>query len=436
LGLSLRTVESVEGDLKKVRKETLELVEMIPEDFLFNPPKPYMGPIIWDLVHIGKFEELWILHNSGGNKIDEFYRNDSYNAIITPRKNRLKLDLPSISDSLKYLKSIRDRVLDYLNKVDLNSTNELLKNGYVFDLVIQHECQHQETILQSLALYHSPPFISPDSTSVNGTTFAEKMVKVPSGKFQLGSNLGRFIYDNEQNSSEIFLNEFLIDSYPVSCGSFIQFIENDGYMNKEYWSEEGWKWKLKEDVNAPLYWEKVDGEWKRRSYHQTTRVFDSEPVVHVSYWEAEAYANHKGKRLPTEFEWEKACRWNPETGETLSYPWGEEEPNHNNANIGKSRWSPAPVGSYKDSVSPAGCHQMIGDVYEWTSSDFLPYNEFKAFPYEEYSEVHFGTEYKVLRGSSWATSHLVARSTFRNWEFPQRRHIFAGFRCAMDAEKG
>ena len=433
--MSLRTVESVGRDLEKVRKETLELVEMIPEDFFFHPPKPNMGPIIWDLVHVGKFEELWILHNSGGNKMDKFYRNDDYNAIITPRKSRLNLEMPSISESLKYLKSIRDRVIDYLNKVDLRSSNVLLKNGYVFDLAIQHECQHQETILQSLALYHSPPFISPEPPSANGIAFEERMVNVPPGKFKLGSDSGRFIYDNEQNSSELFLDEFLIDSSPVTSGNFIQFMEDDGYMNIEYWSKEGWKWKLEEDANAPLYWEKIDGEWNRRSYHQTFRVSDSEPVVHVSYWEAEAYANYKGKRLPTEFEWEKACRWNPQTGETHSYPWGEEEPHQKIANVGKKRWSPAPVGSYVNSVSPTGCHQMIGDVYEWTSSDFLPYDDFKAFPYAEYSEVHFGSEYKVLRGSSWATSQMVARSTFRNWDFPQKRQIFAGFRCAMDAEK-
>jgi len=436
LRLSSRTVESVKRNLEKVRKDTLDLVEMIPEDLLFQPPKPYMGPIIWDLVHIGIFEELWILHNSGGNKMDEVYRNDNYNAILTPRKNRLKLDLPSLSDSLNYLKSIRDRVTDYLGEVDLNSINELLKNGYVFDLSIQHECQHQETILQSLALYNSPPIVSPETPSVNGISFEERMVTVPSGKFQLGNKSDNFIYDNEKNSSEVFLDDFLIDSYPVSNGNFIQFIENDGYEKREYWSKGGWKWKLEENVDAPLYWEKIDGKWNRRSFNQTFGVPLSEPVVHVSYWEAEAYANYKGKRLPTEFEWEKACRWNPETGETRSYPWGEAEPSHNNANIGKKRWSPAPAGSYKDSVSPVGCHQMIGDVYEWTSSDFLPYDEFKAFPYEDYSKVHFGSGYKVLRGSSWATSQLVARSTFRNWDFPHRRHIFAGFRCAMDAEKG
>lgn len=435
MGSSLRTVESVERDLEKVRKDSLELFEMIPEEFLFTPPKPYMGPIIWDLVHLGKFEELWILHNSNGSKMDNSYRNDDYNAIITPRKNRLNLDLPSISDSLKYLKSVRDRVLEYLHEVDLQSTNELLKNGYVFDLVIQHECQHLETILQSLALYHSPPFISPESPSFNGTTLEEAMVAVPSGKFKLGSDSNRFSYDNEKNSSEVFLRDFLIDSSPVTCEKYIQFIEEDGYLNKEYWSEKGWKWKLEEDTNAPLYWLKIDGKWNRRNFHQTTLISHSEPVVHVSYWEAEAYANYEGKRLPTEFEWEKACRWNPLTGDTQTYPWGEEEPNQENANVGNKRWSPVQVGSYEDSVSPVGCHQMIGDVYEWTSSDFLPYDEYEAFPYEEYSEVHFGSEYKVLRGSSWATSPLVARSTFRNWDYPQRRQIFAGFRCAMDTEK-
>jgi len=431
----LRTAASVKKDLEFVRRETLELFEMIPETFLYNPPRSFMGPIIWDLIHIAKFEELWVLHNSGGFPMDDLYLSNDYNAVITPRKNRVKLVLPTFTDAKNYLSKVRDSVIDYLESVELESEDKLLKSGYVFDLAIQHECQHQETILQSLALYDSPPFRHPGIPNQNGVSLEEKMVEVIAGNFKIGSDSQNFVYDNELNSKNMFIEGFLIDSSPVTGGKYIEFIDAGGYDNHEYWSEEGWNWKSDENVTSPMYWEKVGGEWTIRRYHQTLPVSYAEPVIHVSYWEAEAYAKSVGKRLPTEFEWEKACRWDPNTGKTYSYPWGEDEPDQNNSNVGKQRWSPAPIGSYKDFVSPVGCHQMIGDVYEWTSSNFLPYEDFKAFPYDEYSEVHFGTEYKVLRGSSWATSPLVSRSTFRNWDYPQRRQIFSGFRCAKDLDK-
>jgi len=433
--LNFRTKDTVVSDLEKVRSETLDLVEQIPESFLFNPPKTFMGPIIWDLAHIAKFEEIWILKNVAGLKEKSNLSDDDYNAIKTPRKIREDMDLPSLRDLLAYMFNTRNQVLDTLDSTMLESDDKLLKNGYVFDLVIQHEYQHQETILQSLALFDSPPFICPKPKPQNETTLEEKMVLIPAGDFILGTAVSRFAYDNELPSHNTFLEEFLIDSAPVSNERYLNFIENDGYNREEYWSERGMRWKIEENVKSPLYWYKENGTWFRRVFDKVMKIPFKEPVIHVSYWEAEAFANFEGKRLPTEQEWEKACRWDPNTGETYSYPWGEEEPDSDKANIGKNRWCPSPVGSYEESASPSGCHQMLGDVYEWTSSSFLPYDGFEAFPYDEYSAVHFGEKYKVLRGASWATSGKVARATFRNWDFPHRRQLFSGFRCAMDSDK-
>ena len=433
--LNLRSKETLVNDLEIVRSETLELMEQIPESFLFNPPKPFMGPIIWDLAHIAKFEEIWILINAAGLKEKSNLSDDDFNAIKTPRKIREELNLPSLRDSLEYMSKTRNQVFDILDSASLDTDDKLLKNGYVFDLVIQHEYQHQETILQSLALFDSPSFICPKPKPQNETTFEEKMVLVPAGDFVLGTAHSGFAYDNELPSHTTFLEEFFIDSAPVSNERYLNFIESDGYNREDLWSERGMKWKTEEDAESPLYWYKENGTWFRRVFDKVMEIPPKEPLIHVSYWEAEAFANFEGKRLPTEQEWEKACRWDPSTGETYSYPWGEEEPDNHKANIGKNRWCPAPIGSYEESVSPSGCHQMLGDVYEWTSSSFLPYDGFEAFPYDEYSAVHFGEEYKVLRGASWATSGKVARATFRNWDFPERRQLFAGFRCAMDSDK-
>jgi gamma-glutamyl hercynylcysteine S-oxide synthase len=158
----------------------------------------------------------------------------------------------------------------------------------------------------------------------------------------------------------------------------------------------------------------------------------AEPVQHVCWFEADAYARWAGKRLPTEAEWEKAATWD-RVGEKRRYPWGDEEPGDEHANLGQRRFGPAPAGSFPAGASAWGCQQLLGEVWEWTSSDFAPYPGFEAFPYREYSEVFFGSEYKVLRGGSWATHPVVARGTFRNWDYPIRRQIFAGFRCARDA---
>jgi iron(II)-dependent oxidoreductase len=155
-------------------------------------------------------------------------------------------------------------------------------------------------------------------------------------------------------------------------------------------------------------------------------------VIHVCYHEAEAFARWTGKRLPTETEWEIAAAWNPTTGEQGLYPWGNAEPDHDFANLDQLGFDVAPVDAYARNVSPVGCTGMLGDVWEWTSTDFAGYPGFEAFPYPEYSQVFFGTDYKVLRGGSWATRPGAVRNTFRNWDYPIRRQIFSGFRCARD----
>jgi iron(II)-dependent oxidoreductase len=160
-------------------------------------------------------------------------------------------------------------------------------------------------------------------------------------------------------------------------------------------------------------------------------------VQHVCWYEADAYARWAGKRLPTEAEWEKAASWS--SGSSWSagkrrYPWGDSPPSPALANLGQQRYGPSATGSYRGGVAPCGAEQMIGDVWEWTASDFQPHPGFASFPYREYSEVFFGSAYKVLRGGSWATHPTAIRSTFRNWDYPVRRQIFAGFRCARDAD--
>jgi iron(II)-dependent oxidoreductase len=259
-------------------------------------------------------------------------------------------------------------------------------------------------------------------------------VLVPAGPFTMGTSTEPWALDNERPAHRVELPAFVIDAAPVTNGQFTEFIEAGGYREPRWWSERGWRHRVTAELVAPLFWQRDDnGRWWRRRFGVLEPVRPDEPVVHVCYHEAEAYAAWAGKRLPTEAEWEKSARWDPATGRSRRYPWGDEDPTAEHANLGQRHLGPALVGAYPKGVSPLGVHQLIGDVWEWTSSGWHPYPGFQMFPYPEYSEVFFGGDYKVLRGGSFGADPAVVRATFRNWDHPIRRQIFSGFRCARDA---
>ena len=249
----------------------------------------------------------------------------------------------------------------------------------------------------------------------------------------MGTTTEPWALDNERPAHDVEVPAFFIDAAPVTNGRYLAFIEAGGYDDPAFWSERGWTYRQRAGLVAPLHWLRDASGWHNRQFGRISPINPDEPVVHVCYFEAEAFAAWAGKRLPTEAEWEKAARWDPATGRSRRYPWGDDEPEARHANLGQRHLSPAPVGAYPDGASPLGVHQLIGDVWEWCSSDFDPYPGFVAFPYREYSEVFFGGDYKMLRGGSFGTDPAACRGTFRNWDYPIRRQIFSGFRCARDA---
>jgi iron(II)-dependent oxidoreductase len=245
-----------------------------------------------------------------------------------------------------------------------------------------------------------------------------------------------FAYDNELPPHDVDVAAFRIDRFPVTHGDYLAFLADGGYARRELWGEAGWEFREREGIEAPRHWRRAaSGEWEARFMNRVVPLSEVTelPIVHVCWWEADAYARWDGKRLPTEAEWEKAALWDPATGEARPWPWGEEPPSPDRANLDQLGFAPAPIGAYPRGASACGVEQLVGDVWEWTSSDFGPYPGFVAYPYDDYSKTWFGTDYKVLRGGSWATRNAVARGTFRNWDYPIRRQIFAGFRCALDA---
>ncbi len=360
-----------------------------------------------------------------------------YNPFEHPRSTRGALPLPGLAEIRAALDEIRARVFARLATVDPDSDHPLLHDGYVYRMVLQHEYQHNETILQTLQLKRGRPYAPAVRRELPGAVYrpdgaAGDMVRFPGGVVPIGTDDRSAAYDNERPRHGVEVAPFRIDVHPVTNGEFLAFMAAGGYDARELWSEAGWRWRTENAVSAPKYWALREGVWFTRSMDREEPVDPSHPVCHVCWYEAEAYARFVGKRLPTEIEWEVAASWDPATGESRTYPWGEEPPTPSLANLDQLGFGTAPVGAYPLNVSPLGCSGMIGDVWEWTASDFLPWPGFTSFPYREYSEVFFGDEYKVLRGGSWATRPGAIRNTFRNWDYPIRRQIFSGFRCARD----
>jgi gamma-glutamyl hercynylcysteine S-oxide synthase len=341
-----------------------------------------------------------------------------------------------------YMSDIRGKSLEVLEGTELTPEQRLLDRGYVYGMVVQHEHMHDETMLATIQLFRERAY--PPATARPPQAAArvqQDMVQVPAGTFEMGTSIDPWAFDNERPAHTVGLPAFWIDRTPVTNAQYLAFMESGAYDDPRHWSDAGWAWRRESGKSAPAFWKSDGGSWLVRRFGCVLPLDLAEPVQHVCWFEADAFARWAGKRLPTEAEWEKAASWGPPGGSGFSpgegrgrrFPWGEEEPGPKHANIDQRHFGPAAVGAYPGGASAYGCHQMIGDVWEWTSSDFQPYPGYEWFPYREYSQVFFGTEYKVLRGGSWATHATAIRNTFRNWDYPIRRQIFCGFRCAKDA---
>jgi gamma-glutamyl hercynylcysteine S-oxide synthase len=431
--------ELVADQLLEARARTLLLAGGLSDEDLRAQHDPLMSPILWDLGHIAHFEELWLTRNLDG-PIEFVEMPGLYNPFEHPRSTRGALPLPVLAQCREIMDEIRARVLARLFAADFDSANPLLRDGFVYRMVLQHEYQHNETMLQTLQLKQGAPYAPPvrlapggDATPAVRVPDSAEMVRFPGGRVEIGTGDRSAAYDNERPAHAVELAPFWIDAHPVTNQDFLEFIASGGYAKREHWSEAGWRWRTEAGVSAPKHWRLEDGVWLTRGMDRVGPVDPMHPVCHVCWYEAEAYASYAGKRLPTEIEWEAAAAWDPATGRSRRYPWGDAPPDAATANVDQLTFGTAPVGSYPRNRSPIGCYGMIGDVWEWTASDFGPWPGFESFPYKEYSEVFFGTEYKVLRGGSWATRPGAIRNTFRNWDYPIRRQIFSGFRCARDA---
>ena len=399
--IAVREAPTVAAALERTREATLQLLEPLDDELLLAQVSPIMSPLVWDFAHIGWFEELWLVRRvaEGEPSVEGF--DDLYDAFRHDREERSSLPILQPGEARAYLESVRRQTLAVLEDEP--------RDAYVYWLAVQHELQHQETMLQTLQL-SGVSYPTPRHDDLRPAPKTED-VPVPTGPVMLGTNDRLWAYDNERPAHVVELPAFRIERHPVTNERFMEFVEDGGYRERRYWSDEGWRWLRTERVEAPLYWERARTGWLRQRFGHREPVPPAEPVQHISFYEAEAVAAWAVKRLPTEAEWEKAAQGT--------------EPGAD-ANLGRASFGPLPV-------ARRATNRMLGDVWEWTSSAFNGYSGFKAFPYAEYSEVFFGDEHRVLRGGSWATDPLVARVTFRNWDLPQRRQLFSGVRLASDA---
>jgi len=385
--------------LEEARRHTLKLVEPLSHEQLNRVYDPILSPLIWDLGHIGNFEELWLVQRIGGREPLRGDLGDLYDAIEQPRKIRGELPILRADEVRPYMDGVRERTLEVLGEIELAPEDPLLADGFVYEMLLAHEYQHNETMLQLLQMVESYEPVEVDGApAAEAVSDGPEMVRVDGGAIEIGTGPKGFAYDNERPRHRVDVSPFLIDRAPVTNEAYIAFMEETG-------------------GEPPMYWER-DGEggWVRTAMGHTEQVDPRLPVIHVSWQEADAFARWAGKRLPTEAEWETAAA-------------GADR---ERANLDELSFGCAPAGAYADGCADCGAVQMLGDVWEWTSSDFTAYPGFEAFPYPEYSEVFFGDTHKVLRGGAWATRRDVIRAGFRNWDLPIRRQIFAGIRCARN----
>lgn len=442
-------IDQIASLMDESRRHTRRLMGLvIDERDLRRSPGAGFRPILWHLGHVGAFEGYWILQRVKGDSTISARYDEIFDPIKTPRED--STNLPPIPEIESYLDRVRQDVLSFLARVR-PSDDPLLRHGYVFDMVIEHEYQHQETVAYLLQMLEpklkvAQTLVCADGDQPGGRGADEargehrlksaphRMVSVDGGPFEMGSDGYPFAYDNEKPAHTVELADFRIDAYPVTAGEYAEFIKAGGYRTRSLWSEQGWEWKETNHICGPEYWSRSDDSqetlWSVREMFEDTAIRADHPVTGASWYEAEAYARFAGKRLPTEAEWEKAASWDPVAGRKRRFSWGDEL--RDNGNFGFRNWGTTPVGTFAEGASAYGCLEMTGNVWEWTASRFEGYPGFKAFPYPEYSEIWFDGDHRVMKGGSWATRLPLLRCSFRNFWRPQFRIAFSGFRCAAD----
>jgi iron(II)-dependent oxidoreductase len=422
---------SLASELQASREHLTRITAGLDGVRLLGPKLAIVNPPLWELGHVAWFQEFWCLRRQASDRItDSILRGADklYDSAKVAHDTRWDLPLPDLKATLGYQATVLERVLRRLEREP-----EDRNLHYFVQLAMFHEDMHAEAFhytRQTLA--YGDPLPGGGQAGKLGESITGD-ASLPGGVFQLGASPGGdFVFDNEKWAHEVVLEPFRISRTAVTNAEYAGFVEAGGYSRREWWSADGWTWRIRENLQAPKYWTKDNGTWAQRRFDRVDALRPDDPVIHVSWHEAQAYCRYANRRLPTEAEWEYAASWDPRARVKRRFPWGSASPARDHANLERAGVTAVLRHSQGDAAS--GCRQMVGNVWEWTASTFRPYPGYVIDPYKEYSQPWFGT-HKVLRGGSFATTRRLIRNTWRNFYTPDRYDIFAGFRtCAGAAQ--
>ncbi|WP_239985543.1 selenoneine synthase SenA [Marinobacter salexigens] len=439
--------------LASTRKRTRELITSLAEHQLEVPYHPGVNPPLWEMGHAAFFYEVFVFNLLDGDASFDPSMDDLWDSFHIDHQDRWRRDLfPGLKKTLAYFDHVYDKMAQRIECEPLTDC-EL----YLYRYAIFHQNMHIESLVwcRQTVGYEPPPgadFGRPAPGEKQPGSLPTDTI-VPAGDWLIGMPgdsdqyaAGDFAFDAEKPRYAVNLSEFSISRYLVSNREFMAFVEDSGYEKPDLWSFGGQKWlrtetdvalaqclaePIRQAPKHPLYWRHYEGQWQERLFDQWQILNPDAPVTHISYWEAEAYCCWAGRRLPTEQEWEVAALGNRKGEAFRRFPWGNEQPTAKHADMNASGMAQNPVIDYPEGASPFGCRQMIGTVWEWTSSQFLPYDGFRTDMYPFMSTLQFG-DHKVSRGGSCATSSSLIRGTYRQAYLPQRNDVFTGFRtCAV-----
>jgi iron(II)-dependent oxidoreductase len=449
----IRTAQLIEA-LRETRARTLELVDDLNEEQLVGPRLQIVNPLRWEIGHVAWFQEFWVLRHLGSQPPILKQGDELYDSARVAHDTRWDLPLLERDETLAYMARVLEHVIEQAGNANHKLTDaEGYDQEYFLNLVLLHEQMHDEAITYTRQTLSYP---APEIAVVNKLRLADQETppsqtadwltgdaEIPGGKFTLGSaSEPSFVFDNEQLAHEVEHGPFAISKTAVSNAEFKHFVEGGGYRRSELWTADGWQWRTAVRAEHPVYWQREEnGHWLRRNFDEWIALDERLAVIHVNWYEANAYCRWANRRLPTEAEWEMAASAEPSVkGLGLAerkrrYPWGDDSPTLEHANLNWRALGCLPVDALPAGDSAFGCRQMIGNVWEWTASDFQPYPGFVAGPYKEYSEPWFGN-HKVLRGGCWVTRSRLIHNCYRNFYPPDRRDVWAGFRtCALQSQE-
>jgi len=422
--------------VQETRERTLALVADLEEAQFEVPLLALVNPLRWELGHVTFFYEAFLLQLLGQSTPLLAGAEDLYDSFKIDHDDRWSLPLPLRQQTLEYMQRVLDAVVERLQGHDPSA-----QETYLYLLSVLHEDMHGEalTYMRQTLSYPTPQLGSTLATLESGPWPGD--VEIPGGTFYLGATAEQpFVFDNEKWAHPVEVAPFRMARAPVTNAEFAAFVAEGGYQRRQWWSYQGWVWRTKTQAQHPLYWQRDGQGWWRQHFDKLVPLEPHAPVVHVTWYEAEAYCQWAGRRLPTEAEWEMAASAEPTpdgrdiTGRKRRYPWGDEPPTPAHANLDTRFLGYADVAAFPAGDSAFGCRQMAGNVWEWTESAFYPFPGYLVdYPYREYSAPWFGYR-KVLKGGAWATRSRLAYNTYRNFFPPARNDVYAGFRTCARAE--